>query len=166
VEDGSPAEPAEGPWLPAWFGCIFPALRQKLKQAKTPEERRRLAAELKRIYRETGEALKQEKKNGNMTEMDEDKIMRMTGVLHRKVYGEYNEFEEDGMSLSDDMRVIEKLHAEKAELEQSREEERRLREEERQRTARNILRLGLPVEQVAQCTGLPQETVQALAAQL
>jgi predicted transposase/invertase (TIGR01784 family) len=129
-----------------------------------------------------------------MTEMDEDKIVRITGVLHRKVYGGYNEFEEDTMSLSDDMRVIEKLHAEKAEIERSREEERRFREEavsrmaeleqsreeavfrvaeleqsreeDRQRTARNILRLGLPVEQAAQATGLPLETVQALAAQL
>jgi hypothetical protein len=60
-----------------------------------------------------------------------------------------------------------------AELEQSREEERRSREEavsraemDRQRTARNILRLGLSVEQVTQATGLPQETVQTLAAQL
>ena len=70
------------------------------------------------------------------------------------------------MSLSDDMRVIEKLHADLdiaasrvAELEQS-------REENRQRTARNILKAGQPVEQVAQWTGLPRETVQALAAQL
>jgi predicted transposase YdaD len=85
--------------------------------------------------------------------------MGITGVLHRKVYGGYNEFEEDTMSLSDDMRVIEKLHADL-------DEERRSREEDRQRTARNILRLGLPVEQVAQCTGLPRETVQALAARL
>jgi coenzyme F420-reducing hydrogenase delta subunit len=104
-----------------------------------------------------------------MTEMDEDKIMGITGVLHRKVYGGYNEFEEDTMSLSDDMRVIEKLHADLgiaasrvAELEQSREEDRqRLRN-----TARNILKAGQPVEQVAQWTGLPRETVQALAAQL
>jgi predicted transposase YdaD len=33
-------------------------------------------------------------------------------------------------------------------------------------TARNILKAGQPVEQVAQWTGLPRETVQALAAQL
>ncbi|MDR1351876.1 MAG: hypothetical protein LBK05_01235 [Treponema sp.] len=57
------------------------------------------------------------------------------------------------------LRVIEKLHKE---LERSREEERqRLRD-----TARNILRLGLSVEQVTQATGLPRETVQTLAAQL
>jgi predicted transposase YdaD len=37
---------------------------------------------------------------------------------------------------------------------------------DRQRTARNILRLGLSVEQVTQATGLPRETVQTLAAQL
>ena len=149
----------------------IPKLRQKLKRARhlmarTPEERRKLAVELKQIYREIEEALREEKERKNMTETDEDKIMRMTGVLHRKVYGEYNEFEEDAMSLSEDMRLIERLHAEKAEIERSREEERRLREEDRQRTARNILRLGLPVEQVAQCTGLPPETVRTLAAQL
>jgi predicted transposase YdaD len=58
--------------------------------------------------------------------------------------------------------IIEKLYAEIDEVKSSREEERqRLRN-----TARNILRLGLSVEQVTQATGLPQETVQALAAQL
>ncbi|MDR2784556.1 MAG: hypothetical protein LBB83_01445, partial [Treponema sp.] len=60
-----------------------------------------------------------------------------------------------------------------AELERAREEERRSREEavsmagQRLRdTARNILRLGLSVEQVTQATGLSVETVRALAAQL
>ncbi|MDR2029590.1 MAG: hypothetical protein LBP93_08655 [Treponema sp.] len=116
--------------------------------------------------RELGEALKREEDRGNMTEADGDKVQRMTEVLHEEVYGDYTEFEEDGMnssSLSEDMRVIEKLHREL-------DEERRFREEEGQRlredTARNILRLGLPVEQVAQATGLPPETVQMLAAQL
>jgi predicted nucleic acid-binding Zn-ribbon protein len=55
------------------------------------------------------------------------------------------------------------------ELEQSREEAVSRVELERQRlrdTVRNILKAGQPVEQVVQWTGLPQETVQALAAQL
>jgi hypothetical protein len=69
-------------------------LRKKLKRAKTSEERKRLAVEMKKIYREIGKALKQEKESENMTEVDEDKIMRMTEVLQRKVYGEYNEFED------------------------------------------------------------------------
>jgi predicted transposase/invertase (TIGR01784 family) len=124
-------------------------------------------------------------------------------VLHREVYGEYNEFEEEGMDFSS-LRVIEKLHKEMEDVRRSREEERRFREEavfraaeleqsreeavskaaelaqsreeavsraelDRQRlrdTARNILRLGLSVEQVTQATGLPRETVQTLAAQL
>jgi predicted transposase YdaD len=71
----------------------------------------------------------------------------------------------------------------RAEIERSRDEEKRSREEERRAheeavsrvelerqrlrdTARNILLLGLSVEQVTQATGLPRETVQALAAQL
>ncbi|MDR1351817.1 MAG: hypothetical protein LBK05_00935 [Treponema sp.] len=157
-------------------------LRKRTKRAKTREEREKLAEELKGIYREIGEALGREKEGGNLSEVDGDKVLGMTEVLHREVYGEYNEFEEEGMDFSS-LRVIEKLHREKeeavsrvAELEQSREEERRSREEavsrvelERQRlrdTARNILRLGLSVEQVAQATGLPQETVQTLTAQL
>jgi predicted transposase YdaD len=87
------------------------------------------------------------------------------------------------MDISEKMRLIEKLHAERdeararaAEFEKAREEdrraldkERRAREETLERfrdTARNILRLGLPVEQVAQATGLPPETVGELAAQL
>jgi predicted transposase/invertase (TIGR01784 family) len=108
--------------------------------------------------------------------VDGDKVLGMTEVLHREVYGEYNEFEEEGMDFSN-LRVIEKLHKELersreeavsrvTELEQSREEAVSRAELERQRTARNILRLGLSVEQVAQATGLPQETVQTLAAQL
>jgi predicted transposase YdaD len=74
------------------------------------------------------------------------------------------------------MRLIERLCSEMDEVRHSREEiarsfeeERRSREEERQRlrdTARNILRLGLSVEQVTQATGLPRETIQTLAAQL
>jgi hypothetical protein len=171
-------------------------LRNKAKRAKTREKRERLAAELKEIYRELGEALGREKEEGNLSEVDGDKVLGMTEVLHREVYGEYNEFEEEGMDFSN-LRVIEKLHREKeeavsrmTELEQSREEERRFREKavskaaeleqsreeavsraelDRQRlrdTARNILRLGLSVEQVTQATGLPRETVQTLAAQL
>jgi predicted transposase YdaD len=95
--------------------------------------------------------------------------------LHGEVYGEYNEFEEEGMDFSS-LRVIEKLHKEMEDVRQSCEEERRFREEavsraelDRQRlrdTARNILRLGLSVEQVTQATGLSRETVQTLAAQL
>jgi hypothetical protein len=161
-------------------------LRKKVKRAKTREEREKLAVELKEIYRELGEALGREKEEGNLSEVDGDKVLRMTEVLHREVYGEYNEFEEEVMDFSS-LRVIEKLHKEiddvkrsreeavskAVELEQSREEERRSREEavfraelDRQRTARNILRLGLSVEQVTQATGLPRETVQTLAAQL
>jgi predicted transposase YdaD len=60
------------------------------------------------------------------------------------------------------MRLIERLHSEMDEMRRSREEERqRLRD-----TTRNILKAGQPVEQVVQWTGLPRETVQALAAQL
>jgi predicted transposase YdaD len=73
------------------------------------------------------------------------------------------------MGISEDMRVIEKLHAEIDEERRFREEAISMAELERQRfrdTAQNILRLGLSVEQVAQATGLPLETVQALAAQL
>jgi hypothetical protein len=145
-----------------------------------------LAAELGKIYGELGGAMRREKEAGNMTEVDGDKIVRMTEVLHKKIYGEYTEFEEERMNssnLSEDMRLIEKLHQELDEERRFREEERRSREaaiskaveleqsreKERQRfrdTARNILRLGLPVEQVAQATGLPLETVQALAARL
>jgi predicted transposase YdaD len=99
--------------------------------------------------------------------------------LHRKVYGEYNEFEEDRMEFPN-LRVIEKLHAEideikrsreeaaskVAELEQAREEAVSLAGQRLRDTARNILRLGLSVEQVTQATGLPSETVRTLAAQL
>jgi hypothetical protein len=158
-------------------------LRQKLKRTKTPEERRRLAAELKEIYGEIGEALKREKETGNMSEVDGAKIVNMTELLHEKIYGRYNEFEEKTMGIPERMRLIEKLYAERdeaaskvAKLEQFREEAvskvvelEQSREEERQRlrnTARNILRAGQPVEQVVQWTGLPQETVQTLAAQL
>jgi hypothetical protein len=154
-------------------------LRKKAKRARTREERERLAAELKGIYREIGEALGQEKEDGNLNEVDGDKVLGMTEVLHGDVYGEYNEFEEEAMDFSS-LRVIEKLHKEMkqsreeaasrvAELEQSREEAVSRAKLDRQRlkdTARNILRLGLSVEQVTQATGLPQETVQTLAAQL
>jgi hypothetical protein len=171
-------------------------LRRKVERAKTRGEREELAAELRKLYRELGEAMKREKEAGNMTEVDGDKVLDITEVLHRKVYGGYNEFEEDRMEFPN-LRVIEKLHAELdeerrsreeaafkvaelervasrvTELEQAREEERRSREEalsmagQRLRdTARNILRAGQPIEQVAQWTGLPPETVRALAAQL
>jgi hypothetical protein len=158
-------------------------LRRQVKRAKTREERQALAAELKQLYQELGKALRQEKEAGNMTEADRDKILRMTEALHEKVFGAYNEFEEEQMDWTSDLRLIEKLHAEldeaasrMAELERAREEERRAREEERQAreeavsrmrdTARNILKAGQPVEQVAQWTGLPPETVRTLAEQL
>jgi hypothetical protein len=71
------------------------------------------------------------------------------------------------------LRVIEKLHAEideaasrVAELERAREEAVSMARQRLRDTARNILRAGQPVEQVAQWTGLPPETVRALAAQL
>jgi predicted transposase YdaD len=89
-------------------------------------------------------------------------------MLHREVYGEYNEFEEEAMDFSS-LRVIEKLHKEMEDVRRSREEAVSRAELDRQRlrdTARNILRLGLSVEQVTQTTGLPRETVQTLAAQL
>ncbi|MDR1353168.1 MAG: hypothetical protein LBK05_07790 [Treponema sp.] len=157
-------------------------LRKKTKKARTEKEREKLAAELREIYREIGEALGREKEDENLSEVDGDKVLGMTEVLHREVYGEYNEFEEEAMDFSS-LRVIEKLHEEMEDVKRSREEERRSREEavsrtaeleqsreeERQRlrdTARNILRLGLSVEQVTQATGLPRETVQTLAAQL
>jgi hypothetical protein len=154
-------------------------LRKKAKQAKTEKEREGLAAKLEGIYREIGEALEREKEGGNLSEVDEDKILRMTEVLHGEIYGGYNEFKEEAMDFSS-LRVIEKLHKEMedvrrsreeavsraTELEQSREEAVSRAELDRQRTARNILRLGLSVEQVTQATGLPRETVQILAAQL
>jgi hypothetical protein len=154
----------------------------KLTELSVEGLREKLAAELKEIYREIGEALGREKKGGNLSEVDGDKVLGMTEVLHREVYGEYNGFEEEGMDFSS-LRVIEKLHKEMedvrrsreeavsrtAELEQSREEAVSRAELDRQRlrdTARNILRLGLSVEQVTQATGLSRETVQTLAAQL
>jgi hypothetical protein len=150
-------------------------LRKGAKRAKTGKEREKLAGELREIYWEIGEALGREKEGGNLSEVDGDKVLGMTEVLHREVYREYNEFEEEVMDFSN-LRVIEKLHKEKeeavsrvTELEQSREEAVSRAEMDRQRlrdTARNILRLGLSVEQVTQTTGLPQETVQTLAAQL
>jgi hypothetical protein len=168
-------------------------LRKKMKQAGTKEKREGLARELKKLYGELGEALKRERDLGNLMELDEDKIRKITEILHREVYGGYNEFEEDGMNASNlfaDLRVIEQLHQELdeerrarqeldqfreeavskvAELEQSREEAVSMAELERQRlredTARSILRLGLSVEQAAQATGLPPETVRTLASQ-
>jgi hypothetical protein len=160
-------------------------LRRKLKRAKTHEKRKHLAVELKEIYEKIAEAMKREKEAGNMTEVDENKLVNITELLHEKMYGEYNEFKEETMSMGipERMRLIEKLYAEidevkssreaavskVVELEQSREEAVSRVELERQRlrnTAQNILRLGLSVEQVTQATGLPQETVQTLAAQL
>jgi hypothetical protein len=157
--------------------------RWKLKRAKTPEERRQLAAELEGILTELDEALQRERKTGSMTEADGKKIEDMTKLLHDKLYGGYNECKEETMNIPQRMRLIERLCSEMDEIRHSREEiarsfeaERRSREEiarsfeaERQRlkdTARNILKAGQPVEQVVQWTGLPRETVQALAAQL
>ncbi|MDR2052133.1 MAG: hypothetical protein LBP80_01855 [Treponema sp.] len=149
-------------------------LKVWIKKSRT--KRKRLAAELRKIYGDMEEALKREQEAGNMTEVDGDKIQRMTEILHQEVYGSYTEFEEESMKtsrLSEDMRLIERLHEEIDKERRSREEERRLREEtvsrERQRlrdTARNILQAGQPVEQVARWTGLPLETIRALAAQL
>jgi predicted transposase YdaD len=68
------------------------------------------------------------------------------------------------------MRIIEQLHRELDEERRSREEAiSKVVELDRQRlrdTARNILRFGLSVEQVAQAAGLPPETVRTLAAGL
>ena len=128
---------------------------------------------MKKLYGELGEAMKREEGSGNMTALDVDKIREITGVLHGEVYGGYTEFEEDGMDtakkLYSDLRLIEKLHRELDEERRFREEAVSMAELDRQRlrdTARNILRLGLPVEQVAQATGLPPETVRTLAAGL
>jgi hypothetical protein len=136
-------------------------LRRRVNRARTHEEREGLAGELKAIYREMEAALAAEAAAGNMTEVDNLKIVGMTEVLHQELYGEYNEFEEDTMDFSN-LRVIEKLHAEREEAVSRAELDRqRLRD-----TARNILKAGQPAEQVAQWTGLPLETVQTLAAQL
>jgi hypothetical protein len=43
-------------------------------------------------------------------EVDRDRIPEMTGLLHREIYGRYNEFKEEEMDFSR-LRVIEKLHA-------------------------------------------------------
>jgi hypothetical protein len=136
--------------------------RRKLKRAKTPGERRQLAAELAELYREITEALKREKDTGSMSEVDGNKITDMTKLLHNKIYGEYNEFKEATMNIPQRMRLIERYYAEMDELKRLREEFERFRED----TVRNILKAGQPVEQVVQWTGLPRETVQALAAQL
>ncbi|MDR0709615.1 MAG: hypothetical protein LBF77_06085 [Spirochaetaceae bacterium] len=136
-------------------------LRKQVKRAGGHEEREELAGELKKIYREMEAAMAGEKEAGNMTELDQVKIFEMRKVLHEGLFGEYTEFKEDTMDFSN-LRVIEKLYAEREEIKRSREEERRLREE----AARNILKAGQPVEQVARWIGLPIETVQTLAAQL
>ena len=143
-------------------------------RARTHEELEGLGAELKKIYRETEAAMVREDEAGNMTELDRVKILEMEKVLHREIYEGYNEFKEESMGLEfPNLRVIEKLYAEREEEKRLREEERRSREEavskaeQRLRdTARNILKAGQPVEQVVQWTGLPPETVQTLAAQL
>jgi hypothetical protein len=123
-------------------------------------------------------------------------LVNITELLHEKMYGKYNEFKEEtmGMGIPERMRLIEKLYAEidevkssreatvskvveleqfreaavskVAEWEQSREEAVFMAGQRLRDTARNILKAGQPVEQVVQWTGLPQETVQALAAQL
>jgi hypothetical protein len=157
--------------------------RRKLKRAKTPGERKRLAAELAKTRKALDEALNREQEAGNITEVDGNKITEMTKLLRDKLYGGYTELKEKTMNIPQRMRLIERLCSEMDEIKRSREEiarsfevERRSREEiarsfeaEKQRlrdTARNILQLGLSVEQVTHATGLPQETVQALAAQL
>ncbi|MDR1353488.1 MAG: hypothetical protein LBK05_09425, partial [Treponema sp.] len=55
-------------------------LRKKVKQAKTGKERQGLAVELKEIYKEIGEGLEREKEEGNLSEVDGDKVLRMTEV--------------------------------------------------------------------------------------
>jgi hypothetical protein len=62
-------------------------MRRKLKRAKTPAERRLLAAELAALYGELAEALKQEKEAGSMNEVDGNKIEDMTKLLYNKIYG-------------------------------------------------------------------------------
>jgi hypothetical protein len=139
------------------FAPLYPLkLRRRVRRAKTHEEREGLAEELAGIYRELEAALEREDAAGDMTELDRVKIQEMGKVLHEKIYEGYNEFKEESMGIEfPNLRVIEKLYAE-------REEERRLREE----AARNILKAGQPAEQVAQWIGLPLETVQTLAAQI
>jgi hypothetical protein len=113
-------------------------------------------------------AMAGEKEAGNMTELDRVKIFEMRKVLHEGLYEEYTEFKEDTMDFSN-LRVIEKLYAEREEIERSREEavSRAAKlEQSREEAARNILKAGQPAEQVAQWIGLPLETVQTLAAQL
>jgi hypothetical protein len=144
-------------------------LRRKVRRAKTQDERKRLAAELRKIYGDLGTAMKREQEAGNMTKVDGDKIQRITEILHQEVYGSYTEFEEESMktsSLSEDMRLIERLHEEIDKERRFREEAVSMAEQRLRDTARNILKAGQPVEQVAQWTGLPPETVQALAARL
>jgi hypothetical protein len=58
-------------------------MRRKIKCAKTPGERRQLAA----LYGELTEALKQEKEAGSMNEVDGNKIEDMTKLLYNKIYG-------------------------------------------------------------------------------
>jgi hypothetical protein len=147
-------------------------LRRQTKRAKTREERRALAAELRRLYQELGKAMQQEQEAGIMAEADGEKVVEMTEVLRDKLYGSYTEFKEDEMGKPiefPNLRVIEQLHVEIDEIKRAREEALSRAELDRQRlrdTALNILRAGQPVEQVAQWTGLPPETVQTLAAQL
>jgi hypothetical protein len=119
-------------WHPLIFAPLYIIkLRRKLKRAKTPEKRKHLAVELKEIYEKIAEAMKREKEAGNMTEVDENKLVNITELLHEKMYGEYNEFKEEtmGMGIPERMRLIEKLYAERdeaaskvAELEQFSEE--------------------------------------------
>ncbi|MDR2247922.1 MAG: hypothetical protein LBE17_14835, partial [Treponema sp.] len=75
-------------------------LRKRVKRAGGHKEREELAAELKKIYREIEAAMAREEKAGNITDIDSEKILSMTEVLHREIYGEYNEFEEDTMDFS------------------------------------------------------------------
>jgi hypothetical protein len=133
------------------LGLLLPfyvlKIRKRLRKAKSPAARKKLAEELKAIYGELAAAFKRGEAEGSITYRDREKLFEMTEQLHDRLYLGYTEFEEAHMLL--DLTRIEKIDALYDELEAAREEKQEALRE-KQEMARRIRELEEQISRYSQ----------------
>ncbi|MDR3353825.1 MAG: hypothetical protein LBO21_02155 [Synergistaceae bacterium] len=129
-------------------------LRKRTVKAKTPDERSKLAGEMRPILENLVTTVESCTASGLMNESDKRIVLEHMERLYRELFGQYEEFTEVDTMLRD--RVL--TYSEEAELKGRQEG----RQEGKYEMAKNLLANGVPPEIIAKSSGMSLDALKTL----
>jgi hypothetical protein len=133
-------------------------LRKRVVRAKSPEERRGLAVELKALIDDLVETAEKSRQEGVLDPVDYRFVIEYLDRLISELYSPYTELEEADVMLKKQILT----YSEEAALKAKEEGRREGLQEGKQAVAQKMKQAGLPESQIAEFSGLKPEEIRKL----